>query len=186
MTASSEHIVAVYPGSFDPVTYGHLDVVRRAAQLFNELIIGIGQNPGKEDLFTHAERVELLRPHVRDLGNVRVATYNGLTIDFVRKCGARVILRGIRDVTDLSHELLQANVNLAIGGVDTVFLLTGDQYVLTSSTYIKQIFEMGGGDRERVERLVPPNVAARLEQKLGRRGRADRRRRRPPPREDRP
>ena len=166
MAANTQHIIAVYPGSFDPVTHGHLDVIRRAAQLFNELIIGIGINPGKDVLFTPEERIDLLRPHLEEFPSVRAESYDCLTFDFVRKCGARVLIRGIRDTTDLSNELLQANLNLTIGQVDTVFLLTRDQHVLTSSTYIKQIYEMGGGDLARVERLVPHNVAVALAKKL--------------------
>lgn len=160
------HIVAVYPGSFDPVTYGHLDLIRRAARLFNELVVGVGRNPDKQELFTPAERVELLRPHLRDLPNVRIEAYEGLTMDFVHRVGGRVLVRGLRDVADLSHEVQQANVNMLIGGIETVFLLTSDQHVLTSSTYIKQIFELGGGRTERIERLVPPNVARALARKL--------------------
>jgi len=166
MAANNDHIVALYPGSFDPVTLGHLDVIRRAARIFNELVIGIGRNPGKETLFSPQERLDLLAPHLAEFGNVRAEAYDGLTFDFVRKCGARVIVRGIRDTTDLSNEILQANLNLAIGNVDTVFLLTRDQHVLTSSTYIKQIYEMGGGDLARIERLVPRNVAEALANKL--------------------
>jgi len=164
-----QNIVAVYAGSFDPVTLGHLDVIRRAARLFNRLIIGVGLNPDKAEMFTQAERLAMLVPHLHDYPNVEAMAYSGLTIDFVRQVGARVLVRGIRDFTDLSFELLQANVNMAIGGVDTVFLLTRDQHVLTSSTYIKQIYEMGGGDRDRILRLVPPNVAEWLDRKLGRR-----------------
>lgn len=163
---AQQHIVAVYPGSFDPVTHGHLDVMRRASRLFNELVIGIGTNPDKVALFGYEERLDLLRPHLDELPNVRVEIYGGLTIDFVRKCGGRVLVKGIRDIADLSHELLHANVNLLIGGIETVFLLTSDQHVMTSSTYIKQIYEMGGGDRARIERLVPPNVADALDGKL--------------------
>lgn len=167
MPSRTEDILAVYAGSFDPVTLGHLDVIRRASGLFNKLVIGVGLNPDKAELFTQEERLALLQPHLRELLNVRAEAYEGLTTDFVRHCGARVLVRGIRDFTDLSFELFQANVNMAIGDVDTVFLLTSDQHVLTSSTYIKQIFEMGGGDRTRIERLVPPNVARLLEIKLG-------------------
>jgi pantetheine-phosphate adenylyltransferase len=170
MAGTAEHIIAVYPGSFDPVTLGHLDVIRRAAHLFNELIIGIGRNPGKETLFTPQERIELLEPHLTQFVNVHAEAYDGLTFDFVRKSRARVLIRGIRDTTDLSNELLQANLNLTVGGVDTVFLLTRDQHVLTSSTYIKQIYEMGGGNLERIERLVPRNVAEALAHKLEDRG----------------
>ena len=164
-------IIAVFQGSFDPVTFGHIEVIRRAAQLFNELVVGIGQNPDKEQLFTPEERLDLLLPHIADLPNVRAATYNGLTIDFVRECKAHVLVRGIRDMADLNHEVQLANLNRLIGGVESVFMLTSDQYVLTSSTYIKQIYQMGGGDISRIEQLVPPNVAQRLAAKLGQRGR---------------
>jgi pantetheine-phosphate adenylyltransferase len=161
--------VALYAGSFDPVTHGHLDVIRRAAQLFNRLIVGVGQNPDKRQLFSQRRRVALIRPHVRDLTNVRVEAYDGLTIHFARRCGARVIVRGIRDVSDLSNELQQANVNLRIGELETVFLMTTDENVLTSSTYIKQICELGGEDRALIERLVPHNVAQRLNERFRRR-----------------
>ncbi|MCK4342113.1 MAG: pantetheine-phosphate adenylyltransferase [Phycisphaerae bacterium] len=166
MTQVSRHVVAVYQGSFDPVTFGHLDVIRRGARIFNELIVGIGVNPDKEEFFTPHERLELLQPHIEQLPNVRAATYDGLTIDFVRQCGADVLLRGIRDMADLSNEVQLANLNRVVGGVETVFMMTSDQHVLTSSTYIKQIYEMGGGDLARIEQLVPPNVARRLAEKL--------------------
>lgn len=162
-------IIAVYPGSFDPVTNGHLDVIRRAARLFNRLVVGVGRNPDKRELFTQRERLALLEPHLREFGNVRIESYDGLTIDFVRKIAGRVIVRGIRDIHDLSNELQQANVNMSIGGIDTVYLMTSDQYALTSSTYVKQIFELGGGP-ERLARLVPKNVVLKLGAKLGRHG----------------
>lgn len=167
MPTSHHHVVAVYQGSFDPVTFGHLDVVRRGAQIFNELIVGIGQNPDKAPLFTPAERLEMLIPHIVSLPNVHAATYDGLTIDFVRQCKASVLLRGIRDMADLSNEVQLANLNRLVGNVETVFMMASDQHVLTSSTYIKQIYQMGGGDPARIERLVPPNVARRLAEKLG-------------------
>jgi pantetheine-phosphate adenylyltransferase len=166
MSEPTRRVVAVYQGSFDPVTFGHLDVIRRAAPLFNELIVGIGHNPDKEQFFTSQERLELLRPHIADLPNVRAATYDGLTIDFVRQCGAHVLVRGIRDMADLSKEVQLANLNRLVGGIETVFILTSDQHVLTSSTYIKQIYELGGGDLSRIEQLVPPNVARALAAKL--------------------
>ena len=166
MSEHTQHIIAVYPGSFDPVTHGHLDVIRRASQLFNELIIGVGRNPDKGELFTSRERLQLLKPHLADFPNVRAEAYDGLTFDFVRKCEGRVLIRGIRDAADLSSELLQANLNLTIGRVETVFLLTSDQHVLTSSTYVRQIYEMGGSDVKQIERLVPPNVAVALAKKL--------------------
>lgn len=166
MAESGQNIIAVFQGSFDPVTLGHLDVIRRAARLFNELIVGIGRNPDKEQLFTPEERLALLLPHIADLPNVRAATYHGLTIDFVREHGAHVLVRGIRDMADLNQEVQVANLNRLVGGVETVFILTSDQHALTSSTYIKQIYQMGGGDISRVQQIVPANVAARLVEKL--------------------
>ena len=168
MSENTQHIIAVYPGSFDPVTHGHLNVIRRASLLFNELVVGVGRNPDKSEVFTPTERLELLEPHVKELSNVRAEAYDGLTFDIVRKCGGRVLVRGIRDSSDLSGELLQANLNQAIGQVETIFLLTSDQHVLTSSTYVRQIYEMGGSDVERIERLVPHNVAEALARKLKR------------------
>lgn len=167
MPHTSKNIVAVYPGSFDPVTLGHLDIIKRAARLFTEVVVGIGINPKKEELFSPEERLELLRPNLAELPNVRAESYGVLTIDFVRHCGGSVLLRGIRDVNDLSHELRQANINQMIGGIETVFMLTSDQYLLTSGTYIRQIYEMGGGDDAPVKRLVPPNVVTALRRKLG-------------------
>lgn len=166
MPDTHANTVAVYQGSFDPVTYGHLDIIRRASTLFDRLIVGIGKNPAKTEMFTPHERLEMLNPHLADLPNVTAATYDGLTIDFVRECNAGVLLRGIRDMADLSNEVQLANLNRLVGGVETVFMLASDQHVLTSSTYIKQIYEMGGGDRARIEQLVPPNVAERLAAKL--------------------
>ena len=161
-------VVAVYPGSFDPVTFGHLDIIERAARLFSKVVVGIGQNPNKEELFTPERRRELILPHVASIDNVCVEIYGGLTIHFVRKCGGNVLLRGIRDVNDLSHELQQANVNMMIGDIETVFMLTGEKHVLTSSTYIKQIFELGGGSEAPIQQLVPRNVVEAMEERLGR------------------
>lgn len=167
MPQRNAHITAVYPGSFDPPTHGHLDIIRRASHLFNQLIVGVGHNPDKEPLFSQDERLKLLAPHFAHLHNVRAEAYEGLTIDFVCGVGGRVLVRGIRDLADLSSELQQANVNLAIGAVDTVFLLASEQYALTSSTYVKQIYQLGGGDATRIKRLVPENVARALAAKLG-------------------
>jgi pantetheine-phosphate adenylyltransferase len=162
MSPQQPSAIAVYPGVFDPVTYGHLDVMRRGADVFSELIVGVGDNPEKAPWFTAEERIEMLRPHIEALPNARVQSYTGLTIDFVLACDSHIILRGIRDQVDLSSELQQANINQVVGGIETVFLATTDEHALTSSTYIKQIFELGGHNIERIRRLVPPNVIDRL------------------------
>ena len=165
--ADGEHIRAVFPGAFDPITKGHLDIIRRAAQFCDDLIVAVGHNPEKPALFTPAERVEMIRELVEGIEHVRVESYDGLTAEFARSAGAKLIIRGIRDNVDLHYELQQANINMAIGDVETIFLLTSDRYALTSSTYIKQIVELGCKDLETLSRLVPPLVAKRLSEKLG-------------------
>ncbi len=159
-------IIGVFPGAFDPITHGHLDIIRRGSRLFNTLIVAVGRNPEKTELFSAAERVELLRECTRDIPNVRVDSYEGLTAEYVRRQGARVILRGIRDQVDLRGELRQANTNLLVGDVETVLLLTSDQHALTSSTLIKQIVEIGGYQPDRLSRLLPEIVRLKLEKKL--------------------
>jgi len=159
---------AVIPGAFDPVTNGHIDLIRRAADFVDDLIVAVGENPEKHPVFTASERVEMIEELLKGMEHVRVEAYTGLTADFVQRVNATTIIRGIRDNVDLHFELQQANVNLIVGGVETIFLLTRDQFALTSSTYIKQIVELGCSDIERLTRLVPPSVAARLMAKFGR------------------
>ncbi|HEY3244164.1 MAG TPA: pantetheine-phosphate adenylyltransferase [Phycisphaerae bacterium] len=170
----SNSTVAVFPGSFDPITLGHVDIIRRAARLFKRVIVAVGRNPEKTSVFTPAERVEMIQELIADIPNAAVQAYKGLTMDFVRGVGAGVILRGIRDSVDLRDELEVANTNLLVGDVETVFLMTSDQHALTSSTLIKQIVEIGGYDPQRLARLVPPTVARRLEAKLRHRGKTTR------------
>jgi len=158
--------IGVFPGTFDPITIGHLDIIKRGRRLVNQLIVAVGQNPEKKALFSAAERVEMVQELVRDWPDVQVMTYQGLTAEFVRTVDADIILRGIRDNVDLHYELQQANINLAIGEIETIFLLSRDQFALTSSTYIKQIVELGMRDVDRLRLLVPPNVAERLREKF--------------------
>lgn len=159
---------AVFPGSFDPITNGHLDIIRRAAALFERVVVAVGHNPVKTEVFTPAERVAMITELVVDMPNVSVQSYQGLTIDFVRQAEGDVILRGIRDTVDVRDELQAANTNLIVGGVETVFLMASDQYTLTSSTFIKQIVSMGGDASTRLSALVPTTVLDRLRRKLAR------------------
>ena len=158
--------LAVFPGSFDPVTHWHLDIIQRASGLYERLIVAVGQNPLKDEVFTPQERLEMVVEHTSDLANVEVQAYSGLTVEFARSIGAGVILRGLRDNMDLHAELEIAMTNRIIGDIETVFLMTSGQHILTSSTLIKQIVEIGQYDTDRLARLVPLDVARRLEERL--------------------
>jgi pantetheine-phosphate adenylyltransferase len=156
--------LAVFPGQFDPITNGHLDVIRRGVGLFDELIVAVGINPEKRDMFTIDERLDMIRVLVQDVPNVKVAKYTGLTVDFVREAKATAILRGIRDVSDLRYEFQLALANRAVGGVETVFIMTGDQYALTSSSLIRQVVALGGDVRQ-LNTILPELVIQRMREK---------------------
>ena len=157
---------AVFPGQFDPPTRGHLDVIRRGAPLFDRLIVGVGVNPEKSELFSQDHRLALVRDALaeQEMPNVEAVAYSGLTAIFVREQGAACLLRGIRDVTDLRYEFQSALANRTVGGVETLFLMTGDQYALTSSSLIRQVVTLGG-DVEALRSLVPDGVVAALRDK---------------------
>ena len=158
---SSARKIAVFPGQFDPITNGHLDIIRRAVLLFDELIVAVGINPEKKELFSLQERVEMIESLLKDQANVRIEQYTGLTVDFVRQCHATAILRGIRDVSDVRYEFQLALANRAVGGVETVFIMTGEQYALTSSSLIRQIVSLGG-DVDVLTGLLPQIAIERL------------------------
>ncbi|HEX5245036.1 MAG TPA: pantetheine-phosphate adenylyltransferase [Tepidisphaeraceae bacterium] len=156
--------LAVFPGQFDPITNGHLDVIRRGVALFDELIVGVGINPEKRELFTIDERVAMIRALVRDIPRVHVAKFTGLTVDFVKRSKATAILRGIRDVSDVRYEFQLALANRAVGGVETVFIMTGEQYALTSSSLIRQVVAFGG-DVKQLSSVLPELVVQKLAEK---------------------
>ena len=153
----------VYTGTFDPPTLGHMDLIRRAAKLFDSLIVAVASNPEKQDLFSVEQRVEMLAELTHDMPNVRVERYDGLTVDFVRAAGARAIVRGLRTARDFDYELSQVVTNRIVGGVETIFLVATERYAHTSSSLIKQIAG-GGGD---VRGLVPDPVAEKLAERYG-------------------
>jgi pantetheine-phosphate adenylyltransferase len=159
-TAPARRIV-VFPGQFDPITRGHLDIIQRGAALFDELVIGVGVNPDKRELFAADERVELIHEVIGSVPKVRVEKYSGLTIDFAKRIGASAMLRGIRDVADLRYEFQLALANRAVGGIETVFIMTGDQHALTSSSLIRQVVTLGADARQLLP-LVPEPVVSRL------------------------
>ncbi len=151
----------VFPGQFDPITNGHLDVIRRGVGLFDELIIAVGTNPDKRELFSLDERVEMISGLLADIPNTRAEKYSGLTGDFVRRVSATAILRGIRDVSDLRYEFQLALANRAVGQIETVFIMTGDQYALTSSSLIRQVVALGG-DVNSLSAVLPATVVEKL------------------------
>ena len=150
--------LAVFPGTFDPITNGHVDVIRRGAGLFDELVVGVGNNPEKTAMLDQADRAEIIREVLAGSGNVRVETFEGLTVDFARRVGAAAILRGIRNTSDLHVEFQIAMTNRAVAGIETVFILTSTQHAFTSSTLIKQMAQMGAD----VSAMVPPQVLPHL------------------------
>ena len=155
--------IGLFPGTFDPITNGHLDVIRRGMRLFDRLIVAIAENSGKSELFSPTERRDMIADLlVDDRDQIDVQTYTGLTTDYARKIGANAILRGLRNVTDLNYEFQLALTNRAIADIETVFIMTGETYAFTSSTLIKQI--ASAGEIDRLHRLLPELVIERLKQ----------------------
>ena len=164
--------IAIYPGSFDPITLGHLDVVKRARRMFDSLIIAIGHNPEKPALFSYQERLRICRKLVDELLEIEpdgcpvsVDHYTGLTVDFARDVGAVAILRGIRNTSDVANECALAITNRTVADVETVFIVTGEAYAYTSSSLIKQIAAFGGA-LDRLRSIVSPLVIEELRKKL--------------------
>jgi len=153
----------VYPGSFDPISYGHIDLVERGLKVFSELTIAVAHNEGKSPLFTMAERVEMVREVLRDVPNVKIDSYDGMTVDYVRSAGASMILRGIRTISDFEYEFQMALTNRHFADdVEMVFMMTSSKYSYLSSHFIKEIAGLGGD----VSAFVPPLVEKRLKEKL--------------------
>ena len=155
--------IAVYPGSFDPVTYGHLDIIQRSAKQFDRLIVAVLNNTSKNPLFTVDERKELLAEVTKDIPNVEIDSFRDLLVRFMRSKNADVIIRGIRSVTDFEYELQLASTNhLLDKEIDTMFMMTNPKYSYLSSSIVKEIAQFKGEVRE----LVPPVVEARLKGKI--------------------
>lgn len=156
---------AVYPGSFDPVTNGHLDVIERAAEVFEEVVVAVAVNSEKAPLFSIEERVEMLRGVCAHLGNVRVESMQGLLVEFVARQGAAVVIKGLRAVSDFDYELQQALLNRRLkADLETVFFMTSPENLFLSSSVVKEIARLGGD----VSQFVPQLVQRRLAQKYGR------------------
>ncbi len=154
--------IAIYPGSFDPVTNGHLDIIIRGLKLFDRIIVTILENPSKSLLFTMTERMDLLAESLKGLNNVEIASYNGLLVDYAKMRGATAILRGMRAVSDFEYEFQMALMNRKLEReIQTVFLMTGLRWIFTSSSIIKEAAKFGGD----IESMVPKVVKKKLEEK---------------------
>ncbi len=157
--------IAVYTGSFDPVTLGHVNVIERAAKLFDKLIVGIGVNVEKKALFTPEERVELLRRVMSHVPNVDVQTFDGLAVSFVRECGSRVMVRGVRPLTDIAGEFTMMMANRQLdGAIETVFLMADEEYSHVSSSLIKQIVLLSTDDK--LAKFVPRAIIETLRKRM--------------------
>ena len=157
--------IAIYPGSFDPVTFGHLDVIRRAADIFDVLIVSVLNNKGKSPLFSVEERVKILEEATKDIPNVQIDSFSGLLIDYAREKNLHVAVRGLRAITDFEYELqiAQTNRKLSDGNLDTMFLTTSLEYAYLSSSCVKEIACFGGD----VSQCVPDFVAEKIYEKYG-------------------
>ncbi|MDP6544553.1 MAG: pantetheine-phosphate adenylyltransferase [Phycisphaerae bacterium] len=150
--------LAVFPGTFDPITNGHIDIIRRGVRLFDELVVAVGNNPEKASMLDAETRVEVVRQTTADIPGVRVEMFSGLTVDFAASVSATAILRGIRDSADLHFEYDLALTNRVVAGIETVFVIPSTEHAFTSSNLIKQIARMGGD----VSAMVPPAVLPHL------------------------
>ena len=156
-------VKALYPGTFDPPTNGHVDLIQRGAKLFDHLTVAVLLNPVKDPLFTVDERVEMLKEATAAIGSVSVATFDGLTVEFARRIGASAVLRGIRAISDYEHEFQVALMNRRLAPeVETVFLQPAGRYSFVSSRMVKEVFSFGGD----VSGLAPPNVLKRLRARI--------------------
>jgi pantetheine-phosphate adenylyltransferase len=160
----NKSVRAIFPGSFDPITNGHLDVIGRGRKLFDELIIAVGRSPIKNQLFNPEERVEMIAELIRNMPGVSVESFDGLTVEYAAKKKADVILRGLRSLTDVQYEFQLAMTNRAVAGIETVFIMTGEQYGFTSSTLIREVASLGGD----LSNLIPENVHERLRRRFER------------------
>jgi pantetheine-phosphate adenylyltransferase len=159
---SNKIVRAVFPGSFDPITNGHLDVIHRGIKLFDEVIVAVGRSPIKNQLFTPQERVEMIKEIIKDMPGVSVESFDGLMVEYAAKRKADVILRGLRSLTDVQYEFGLAMTNRAVAGIETVFIMTNERYGFTSSTLIREVASLGGD----VSNLVPQSVYKRLQERF--------------------
>ena len=153
---------AVYPGSFDPVTRGHLDIIGRSSQLFGEVVVAVLVNESKQGLFTVDERLDMLSEVTKEYGNVRVMSFRGLLVDFCREQDAKIVVKGVRVVGDFEYELQMAQMNIGLSGVETLFMPTNPLYSFIASSLVKEVAKWGGDVSTYVPELVEQRLAERL------------------------
>ena len=160
---ADKHVRAIFPGSFDPLTNGHLDVIERGVKLFDELIVAVGRSPVKNQLFTPEERVEMIAELLeeKNMPGVSVESFDGLTVKYAAHKKADVILRGLRSLTDVQYEFQLAMTNRAVAGIETIFIMTSEQFGFTSSTLIREVASLGGD----LSNLIPKNIFDHLKRK---------------------
>jgi pantetheine-phosphate adenylyltransferase len=156
-------LTALCPGTFDPVTNGHLDIIERAARRFDAVVVGVLDNPAKQPLFGAEERVALLKEVTLELGNVEVEAFSGLLVEYAKRRGADIVVKGLRAVTDFEYEIQMAQMNHSLAGVETLFMTTAPQWSFLSSSLVREVARFGGD----VGELVPPVVAERLRERFG-------------------
>lgn len=163
--ATSSPRIAVYTGSFDPITLGHVNVIERSSRLVDTLIVGVGVNPDKASLFSTEERIELIRQSTEHVPNVEVKTFSGLAVDFVKEVGARVMIRGVRPLTDIAAEFTMLMANRQLDPeIETIFLMADEEYAHISSTLLKQITPLASD--EKLTRFVPKVVIPKLRERF--------------------
>ena len=162
---AKKHVRAIFPGSFDPLTNGHLDVIERGMKLFDELIVAVGRSPVKNQLFTPEERVAMIAELLEEkhMPGVSVESFEGLTVAYADRKKADVILRGLRSLTDVQYEFQLAMTNRAVAGIETIFIMTSEQFGFTSSTLIREVASLGGD----LSNLIPKNIFEHVKKKSG-------------------
>jgi pantetheine-phosphate adenylyltransferase len=155
--------IAVFPGSFDPITNGHIDIINRGANIFDEIVVAVVENPGKTPLFSIGERVEMIEKIFADSKNIKVDSFSGLLIDYVRKLGASVVIRGLRVISDFEYEFQMALMNRRLApDIETLFMMPNETYTYLSSRLVREIASFGGS----VNGLVPPLVEERMRRRF--------------------
>lgn len=158
--------IAIYPGTFDPITNGHLDIIERAHKHVDTLIVAVSQNPGKSPMFTLEERVATVKEVLYGTDGIEVETFDGLLVDFAQARGAKLVVKGLRAVSDFEYEMQMAQMNHRLAGVDTLFMVATPAYSFLSSSLVKEVARFGGS----VDGLVPAEVARRLEERINGQG----------------